>query len=85
MPPKGALVARICRHTMSARVRDRAGSIEISSMMSTLVFSMRDASRRLAASVSRSRLVRESRTPMPLQAWMVVPWPWVAAIPVEAV
>ena len=46
----------------------RAGSIEISSMISTLVFSMREARRRLVESRSRSRRVRASRTPMPLQA-----------------
>jgi hypothetical protein len=46
----------------------RAGSIEISSMIRTLVFSMRAARRRLVESRSRSRRVRVSRTPMPLQA-----------------
>jgi hypothetical protein len=46
----------------------RAGSIEISSMIRTLVFSMRAARRRLVDSTSRSRRVRASRTPMPLQA-----------------
>jgi hypothetical protein len=59
--------------------------MEISSMMRTLAFSMRVASRRLVASTSRSRRVRVSRTPISLQAWMVVPWPWVAAMPVDAV
>jgi hypothetical protein len=65
--------------------RLRAGSIEISSITSTCVFSMRVASRRLAASKPRSRALKLSRTPIPLQAWMVTPCPWVAAMPVEAV
>ena len=73
------------RQTVSTKVRLRAGSMEISSITSTCVRSMRVASRRLAASVSRSRALSVSRTPMPLQAWMVVPWPCVAAMPVEAV
>jgi hypothetical protein len=60
-------------------------SIEISSMISTCVRSMRAATRRFRAIASRSRFVSASRTPIPLQAWMVIPLPCVAAMPVEAV
>ena len=68
MPPNGAALPLMSRQTASTRVRLRAGSIEIFIDDQDVGPLDAAARRRLAPSMSRSRRLSASRTPMPLQA-----------------